>query len=69
MEDRLGATERINLTGALLEGAILDGADLRGVDLSGVLGLTSEQLATAITDDETQVPTAWGDLTAADSVN
>ncbi len=55
-----------NLTGADLRGAdlwmsdmqdaILDGTDLRGANLTEVTGLTRQQLAQAIVDDETRLP-------------
>jgi uncharacterized protein YjbI with pentapeptide repeats len=41
---------------AVLSEADLDGADLSGADLSGATGLTHEQLAGAITDEETKLP-------------
>ncbi len=37
-------------------GALFEGADLRGVDLSGVIGLTAEQLQSAIIDNTTVLP-------------
>ena len=39
-----------------LEGADLKRADLQGVDLSQVLGLTKEQIESAIRDDKTKLP-------------
>jgi hypothetical protein len=45
-----------NLGDAHLEGAILGGAHLEGVDLLGVAGFTREQLAEAITDEDTKFP-------------
>ena len=50
-----------DLTGAVLVGADLTGADLKraklaGADLSGATGLTSAQLAGAITDEQTRLP-------------
>ena len=61
MEQRTSGAE-----GANLEGAILDGADLRGVDLSQVMGLTPQQLTTAIVDETTILPTEWTDLAATE---
>jgi uncharacterized protein YjbI with pentapeptide repeats len=46
-----------NLQGANLAGAILDGTILRGADLSGVKNLTRKQLASAVIDDTTILPT------------
>jgi uncharacterized protein YjbI with pentapeptide repeats len=55
-----------DLSGADLSGAILSGADLSGAilsranlskaDLSGAIGVNQEQLAEAITDEETKLP-------------
>src|ERR1700722_19594816 len=45
-----------NLRGANLADAILTGTILRGADLSGVINLTKEQLASAVVDDETILP-------------
>ena len=45
-----------NLRGANLAGAILTGTILRGADLSGVVNLTREQLAAAVIDDTTILP-------------
>jgi uncharacterized protein YjbI with pentapeptide repeats len=45
-----------NLSGANLAGAILTGTILRGADLSGVINLTKEQLAGAVIDDTTILP-------------
>ena len=45
-----------DLEGAYLHGADLQGADLEGVDLSQVLGLTKEQIESAIRDDKTKLP-------------
>jgi uncharacterized protein YjbI with pentapeptide repeats len=45
-----------NLRGANLAGAILTGTILRGADLSGVINLTKEQLAGAVIDDTTILP-------------
>lgn len=50
-----------DLTGAVLVGADLTGADLKraklaGANLSGATGLTSAQLAGAITDEQTRLP-------------
>lgn len=47
------------LTGARFTKAKLTGTILRGVDLSTVKGLTSAQLAEAITDKNTIPPTRW----------
>ena len=57
---------RANLRGANLRGAdlwmsdmkdaILDGTDLRGANLTEVTGLTAAQLAQAVVDTETQLP-------------
>ena len=48
------------LTNARFTGAKLTGTNLRGVDLRTVRGLTPEQLAEAITDDNTVMPEQWG---------
>jgi len=48
--------EGASLWDAHLEGAYLESAHLEGVDLRGVTGLTREQLAQAITDENTQFP-------------
>ncbi|MBI4339063.1 MAG: pentapeptide repeat-containing protein [Chloroflexi bacterium] len=45
-----------HLEEANLSRAHLDGAHLEGVDLSGALGLTRQQLASAITDENTLLP-------------
>jgi uncharacterized protein YjbI with pentapeptide repeats len=45
-----------NLKGANLAGAILTGTILRGADLSDVKNLTKEQLAVAVVDDTTILP-------------
>jgi uncharacterized protein YjbI with pentapeptide repeats len=45
-----------NLRGANLAGAILTGTILRGADLSDVKNLTKEQLAAAVVDDTTILP-------------
>jgi uncharacterized protein YjbI with pentapeptide repeats len=45
-----------NLTGANLAGAILTGTILRGADLSDVKNLTKEQLADAVVDNTTILP-------------
>jgi uncharacterized protein YjbI with pentapeptide repeats len=45
-----------NLRGANLAGAILTGTILRGADLNGVINLTKEQLANAVIDDTTILP-------------
>jgi uncharacterized protein YjbI with pentapeptide repeats len=44
------------LTGANLAGAILTGTILRGADLSDVKNLTREQIAAAVVDDTTILP-------------
>jgi uncharacterized protein YjbI with pentapeptide repeats len=49
------------LTNANFIQAKLTGTNLRGVDLSTVRGLKREQLAEAITDDNTILPSQWGD--------
>src|SRR4051812_5851880 len=51
-----------NLSGANLAGAILQGTILRGADLSGAVNLTKEQLASAVMDDTTVLPTYLQDL-------
>ncbi|MEM8680882.1 MAG: pentapeptide repeat-containing protein [Planctomycetota bacterium] len=61
MGQKTTTSERTNL-----EGTILDGADLRGVDLSQVMGLTPQQLATAIVDETTILPADWTDLAATE---
>jgi len=48
--------EKTILSGAHLEGAILRGAHLEGADLSGAHGLVQAQLASAITNDRTELP-------------
>jgi uncharacterized protein YjbI with pentapeptide repeats len=45
-----------NLRGANLAGAILTGTILRGADLSDVKNLTKEQIASAVVDDTTILP-------------
>ena len=45
-----------DLQGAHLQRADFKGADLEGVDLSQVLGLTKEQIESAIRDDKTKLP-------------
>jgi uncharacterized protein YjbI with pentapeptide repeats len=45
-----------NLRGANLAGAILTGTILRGADLSGAKNLTREQLAAAVVDETTVLP-------------
>jgi uncharacterized protein YjbI with pentapeptide repeats len=47
-----------DLRGAILAGARLERANLRGADLSGAVGLTDEQIATAITDTNTRLPSS-----------
>jgi uncharacterized protein YjbI with pentapeptide repeats len=42
--------------GAKLTGANLKGTILKGADLTGVIGLTSEQIAMAIVDRDTILP-------------
>jgi len=44
-----------NLNGANLSGASLERTDLSGVDLRGVIGLTQDQLSSAVTDNTTKV--------------
>lgn len=44
------------LDGAVLTGAALAGARLEGADLAGAVGLTREQLASAVTDGRTVLP-------------
>jgi uncharacterized protein YjbI with pentapeptide repeats len=39
-----------------VEGVDFTDADLRGADLTNAIGLTAEQIASAYTDDETQLP-------------
>ena len=41
---------------AYLEGADLSEADLRGADLTNAVGLTREQIESAITDETTVLP-------------
>lgn len=48
------------LKNARMTKAILRNTNLRGVDLSTVRGLQQEQLAEAITDENTIMPTTWG---------
>jgi uncharacterized protein YjbI with pentapeptide repeats len=49
-----------SLRGADLAGAVLQGADLRGADLRGAVGLTQQQVDSAITDGTTAVsPPLW----------
>lgn len=48
------------LTNARFTSAKLTGTNLRGVYLRTVRGLTPEQLAEAITDDNTVMPEHWG---------
>ena len=48
--------EGADLEGADLHGADLQGVDFQGVDLSQVLGLTKEQIESAIRDDKTKLP-------------
>jgi uncharacterized protein YjbI with pentapeptide repeats len=48
--------ERANFKGANLGGAILRGTRLQGAHLSQAIALTREQLAQAVTDQETQLP-------------
>lgn len=48
------------MTNVRLTRARLDGTNLRGVDLSTVRGMQPEQLAAAITDENTIAPTTWG---------
>ncbi|MBA2670168.1 MAG: pentapeptide repeat-containing protein, partial [Gemmatimonadetes bacterium] len=45
-----------DLRGADLEGAYMDLANLEGADLRGVVGLTPEQLQSAISDETTLLP-------------
>jgi uncharacterized protein YjbI with pentapeptide repeats len=45
-----------NLRGANLADAILNGTILRGADLSGVKNLTKKQLAAAVVDETTILP-------------
>jgi uncharacterized protein YjbI with pentapeptide repeats len=45
-----------NLRGANLAGAILTGTILRGADLRDVKNLTKEQIAAAVIDDTTILP-------------
>jgi uncharacterized protein YjbI with pentapeptide repeats len=45
-----------DLRGANLAGAILTGTILRGADLRDVVNLTKEQLAVAVVDDTTILP-------------
>lgn len=45
-----------NLVGANLAGAILTGTILRGADLSDVRNLTRDQIAAAVIDDTTILP-------------
>jgi hypothetical protein len=45
-----------NLAGADLTGADLQGSDLRSTDLSGAVGLTQDQLDSAIIDQRTLLP-------------
>ncbi|KAF0121556.1 MAG: pentapeptide repeat-containing protein [Methylocystaceae bacterium] len=46
----------VNFRGANLQNAILDGTILRGADLTGVRNLTRSQIARAIIDDRTILP-------------
>lgn len=62
------------VTNASFTRAKLKETNLRGVDLRTVRGLTPEQLAEAITDNNTRMPEHWGgddaeDLIAGDSQN
>lgn len=43
--------------GANFDGTVLIGTVLRGADLTGALNLTEEQLAAAVIDDTTRLPT------------
>lgn len=45
-----------DLRGARLRGAHLHGAILRGADLSKAIGLTPDQISSAITNDQTRLP-------------
>ena len=45
-----------DLGGADLKGAILNCADLRGADLIYSLNITTDQLAQAVTDENTKMP-------------
>ncbi len=51
--------QKANLYRASLSEAILAEANLSGADLSGVKGLTQEQIALAIIDEETKLPDEW----------
>jgi uncharacterized protein YjbI with pentapeptide repeats len=53
-----------DLRGATLAGARLDRANLSGADLSGAIGLTDAQIATAITDTRTRLPSAISRIVA-----
>lgn len=53
---RWAGLEQAHLQGANLTGANLDQATLTGANLKGVIGLTPEQIKSAITDNETQLP-------------
>ncbi|MFO1047200.1 MAG: pentapeptide repeat-containing protein [Geminicoccaceae bacterium] len=46
----------VNFRGANLRGTILKGTILRGADLTNAKNLTVEQLAEAVIDDETVLP-------------
>jgi hypothetical protein len=48
--------EGADLSGAHLEGAFLHGAHLEGANLTRTTGLTRQQLATAILDENTRLP-------------
>lgn len=49
--------ERANLTEARMEGAILKGAHLEGAILTDAVGLTLDQIESAVTDEKTRFPT------------
>ncbi len=46
----------VNFRGANMQNAILDGTVLKGADLTGVRNLTRSQIARAIVDDQTILP-------------
>jgi uncharacterized protein YjbI with pentapeptide repeats len=46
----------VNFQGANFKDAILDGTILRGADLTGAVNLTREQIAKAIIDKSTRLP-------------
>ncbi|MCQ4188822.1 pentapeptide repeat-containing protein [Methylocystis suflitae] len=48
----------VNFRGANLRDAMLDGTNLKGADLTGVRNLTRAQIARAIIDDQTILPSA-----------